>query len=54
MKYTALSYHNFKPFYPPYAKLNLYPYIFSHFKKVSFLSFTKQITFCGTNYDLCT
>ena len=33
MKYTTLLYPIFQPFHPPYAKLNLYPYIFSHFKK---------------------
>ena len=33
MKYTNLPYPVFQPFHPPYAKLNLYLYIFSHFKK---------------------
>ena len=33
MKSTTLLYPIFYPFYPTYTKLNLYPYIFSHFKK---------------------
>ena len=44
MKYTTLPY--------PMPKLNLYPYILFHFKKVSFLSFTKKINFFATNYGL--
>ena len=33
MKYTTLPYPISYPFHPPDAKLNLYPYIFSHFEK---------------------
>ena len=33
MKYTTLLYPIFLPSRPSYAKLNIYPYIFSHFKK---------------------
>ena len=33
MKQTTLPNHVFLPFHPPYAKLNLYSYIFPHFKK---------------------
>ena len=47
MKYTTLPYPIFLPFHPLYTKLNLYPYIFYHFKK-SDSSFPKQINFCGT------
>ena len=47
IKYTTLPYSIFQPLHTPYAKLNLFPYIFCSFYKVRFLFFTKHI-FCGT------
>ena len=48
IKYTTFPYPIFQPFHPPYAKLNLFHYIFfSHFK-----SFHSCFFYRATNYGL--
>ena len=54
MKCTTLPYPIFQPFHPRYAKLNLYPYIFSHFKKFHSSLLLKHIRlrYRSNNYGL--
>ena len=42
MKYATMAYPIYKPFHSPYAKLSIFPYIFSHLRKFFPL-------FCSTN-----
>ena len=45
MKDTTLRYTIFQPFHPPYAKLNLCPYISSYFKKFDLFPLVNKQTF---------